>query len=154
MPRAHLVSPRVSVPPVTPMVSHVSGVGVVGGADAEGGVGGVTVDGGVRHVDGRCWCRCWFWVWVCTRAVTCLLWALLAGLPAGDGGVCRLLVLWVLGGLSSFQAEGAAGDVSGAGAAGDAMVSLGMTLVRVPQVRLVFALGLGFSVGVAGDASQ
>ena len=96
MVRALLVSPRVSAPPVTPMVgavwvSHVSGFGVVGGGVV---AGGVTVDG-VGDVDGRSWCRCWFWVWVYG-----LLWALLAGLPSGPGGVYRLLVLSVLGGRS------------------------------------------------------
>ena len=52
--RLLLVSPRVSVPPLTPMVgavwvSHVPWVGVVG---AGGVAGGVTV-GGVVDVDGR-----------------------------------------------------------------------------------------------------
>ena len=66
MGRALLVSPQVSVPPVTlmvraPQVSYVSGVGVVGGADGEGVAGGVTVDG-VGDIDGRWWCRCWLWV--------------------------------------------------------------------------------------------
>ena len=122
MVRALLVSPPVLVPPVTPMVRapqvwQVSGVGVAGGADGEGVAGGVTVDG-VGDVDGRWWCRCWFWVWVCARAVFGLLWALLAGLPAGLGGVCRLLVLSVLGGFSAFLAEGAAGDVVGGGTTG------------------------------------
>ena len=87
---------------------HVSGVGVVGGADGEGVAGGVTVDG-VGDVDGRWWCRSWFWVWVLARAVIGLLSALLAGLPAGPGSVCRLLVLSVFGGFSPFLAEGAAG---------------------------------------------
>ena len=46
MVRALLVSPRVLVPPLTlmvrtPQVSHVFGVGVVGGADGEGVAGGV-----------------------------------------------------------------------------------------------------------------
>ena len=118
-------------------MSHVSGVGVVGGADGEGVAGGVTGDG-VGDVDGRWWCRCWFWVWVCALAVIGLLWALLACLPAGPGGVCRLLVLSVLGGFSPFLAKGAAGDVVGGGAADVAMVSLMMTLVRVPQVGFGF----------------
>ena len=73
-------------------------------------------------------------MWVRAQAVGGLLWALLAGLPAGPGGDCRLLVLSVLGGSSPILAEGAAGDVIGGGAAGDAMVSLVMTLVRLPQV--------------------
>ena len=142
MVRVLLVSHRVSVSPVTPMVrvpqmSHVSRVGVVGGADGEGVACGVAVDG-VGDVDGRWWCRCWFWVRVCARAVIGRLWALLAGLPAGAGGVCRLLVLSVLGGFSPFLAEGAAGDVVGGGTAGVAMVSLVMTLVKVPQVGFGF----------------
>ena len=108
--------------PVTPMVrapqvSHVSGVGVVGGADGEGVAGGVTVDN-VGAVDGWWWCRCWFRVWVCARAVIGLLWALLAGLPAGPGGVCRLRVLLMFGGFSMFLAKGATGDVVGGGTAG------------------------------------
>ena len=73
-------------------------------------------------------------MWVRARAVVGLLWVLLAGLPAGAGGVCCLLVLSVLGGSSPILAEGAAGDVIGGGAAGDAMVSLVMTVARVPQV--------------------
>ena len=122
MVRALLVSPRVSLPTVTqmvraPQVSYVSGVGVVGGADGEGVARGATVDV-VGDVDGTWWCRCWFWVWVRARAVIGMLWALLAGLPAGPGGVCRLLVLSVLGGFSPFLAEGAAGDVVGGGTAG------------------------------------
>ena len=122
MVRVLLVLPRVSVPPVTPIVrapqvSHVSGVGVVGGPDGEGVAGGVTVDS-VGDVDGGWWCRSWFWVWVWARAVIGLLWALLAGLPAGPGGVCRLLVLSVFGGFSPFLAESAAGDVVGGGSAG------------------------------------
>ena len=142
MVRVLLVSPRVSVPPVTPMVrapqvSHVSEVGVIGDADAEGVAGGVTVDG-VGDVDGRWWCTWWFWVWVCPRTVIGLLWALLAGLLAGPGGVCRLLLLSVLGGFWPLLAKGAVGDVVGGGAAGVAMVSLVMTLVRVPQVGLGF----------------
>ena len=68
------------------------------------------------------------------RAVVGLLWALLAGLPACSGGVCRLLVLSVLGGSAPILSVAAAADVVGGGAAGDAMVSLVMTLVRVPQV--------------------
>ena len=80
------MSPRVSVPPVTPMVRvpqvlHAPGVGVVGAADCEGVAGGVTVDGGVCDVDGRWWCRFWFRVSVCVRAVVGLFWALLARLP-------------------------------------------------------------------------
>ena len=134
MVRALMVSPRVLVPPVTPIVrapqvSQVSGVGVVGGAHGEGVAEGVTVDG-VGDVDGRCW----LWVCVCVRAVIGLLWALLAGLPAGPGGVCRLLVLSVFGGFSPFLAEGAAGDVVGGATAGVAMVYLVMTFMRVPQV--------------------
>ena len=114
------MSPRVFVPTVTLMVralqvSQVPGVGVVGGADGERVAGGVTVDGGVGDVDGRWWCRCWFWVWVCAWAVVGLLWALLAGLPAGPGGACLLLVLSVLGGSSPLLAEGAVGDVVGGG---------------------------------------
>ena len=58
MVKALLVSPEMSVPTVTRMVSRVSGVGVVGGAVCEGVVGGATVDGGVGDVDGRWWCRC------------------------------------------------------------------------------------------------
>ena len=53
--------------------------------------------------------------------------ALLAGLPAGPGGVCHLRCL---GGSSLILAEGAAGDVDGGGAAGDATASLVMKLVR------------------------
>ena len=34
----------------------------------------------------------------CARAVFGLFLTVLAGLPAGPGSVCRLLVLWVLGG--------------------------------------------------------
>ena len=54
MVRALLVSPRVSMPPLTPMVgavlvSHLSVVGVVGGGYV---AGGVTVDG-FGDVDGR-----------------------------------------------------------------------------------------------------
>ena len=89
---------------------------------------------------------------VCARAVVVLLWALLAGLPAGPGGVRLLLILSVLGGSSPFLAEGTAGDVIGRGAAGDATVSLVTTLVRVPQVGFGFGWGLGFGVGIAGDA--
>ena len=77
-------------------------------------------------------------MWFCARAVIGLLWALLTGLPAGPGGVCRLLVLSVLGGFSPFLAEGAAGDVLGWGIPGVAMVSLVMTLDRVPQVGFGF----------------
>ena len=131
-----------SVPPVTPMVttpyvSHVFGVGVVGGADGEGVAGDVT-DDSFGDFDGRWWCSCWFWVWVCARAVIGLLWTLLAGLAAGPGGVCRPLALSVLGRFSPFLAEGAAGDVVGWGIAGVAMVSLVMTLDRVPQVGFGF----------------
>ena len=122
MVRALLVSPRVSVPPVTqmvraPQVSYVSGVGVVDGADGEGVARRATVDG-VGDVDRTWWCRCWFWVCIRARAVIGMLSALLAGLPAGPGGVCLLLVLSVLGGFSLFLAEGAAGDVVGGGTAG------------------------------------
>ena len=39
-------------------------------------------------------------MWVCARAVFGLLWALLASLPAGLGGVYRPLVLSVFGGRS------------------------------------------------------
>ena len=85
--RALLVSPRVSVTPMVGAVwvSHISGVGVVGG----GGVaGGVTADG-IGDVDGRCCFRVWVLAW----GVFGLLWALLAGLPAGPGGDYRRLVL-------------------------------------------------------------
>ena len=98
-------------------MSHVSGVGVVGGADSEGVAGGVTVEG-VGEVDCRRWCRCWFWVWVLASAVFALFGALLAGLPAGAGGVRCSLVLSVLGGVSPFLAEGAAGDIVGGDTAG------------------------------------
>ena len=92
--RALLISPWVSVTPMVGAVrvSHVSVVGVVG---AGGVAGGVTVDC-VGDVDGRCW----FWVWVRARGVFGLLWALLAGLPAGLRGDYRPLVLSVLGGRS------------------------------------------------------
>ena len=91
-------------------------------------------------------------MWVRTLAVVGLLWALLAGLPAGPGGVCILVVLSVLCGSSPILAEGAAGDVVGGGPAGGAMVSLVLTVVRVSQLGFGFGLGLGFGVGFAGDA--
>ena len=53
--------------------------------------------------------------------------ALLPGLPAFPGSVCRLQC-W--GGSPPIMAEGVAGDVDVGGAVGDAMVSLVMTLVR------------------------
>ena len=59
------------------------------------------MDYGVGDVDGRCW----FWVWVHARVVFSLVLALLAGPPAGPGGVYHLLVLWVLRGFSPFLAE-------------------------------------------------
>ena len=69
-----------------------------------------------------------------------LLWALLAGLLAGPGGFCRLLVLLVLGRFSLFLAEGAADDVVGGGTAD---VAAGFR----------FGRGLGCGAGVLADAS-
>ena len=79
-------------------------------------------------------------MWARARAVVGLLWALLAGWPAGPGGVCRLLL--VFGGSLPILAEGVAGDVVGGGAAGDAMLSLVMTLLRVPQVGVWLWVGV------------
>ena len=59
-------------------------------------------------------------------------------LPVVRGWPACPLVLSVFGGLSSFLAEGDAGDIAGGAAAGDALVSLVMTLVRVPQVGFGF----------------
>ena len=74
MVRALLVSSRGSVTPMVGAVwvSHVSGIGVVGG---RGVSGGVTVDR-VGVVDGRCW----FWVWVRAQG----------GIWPGVGAVGRL----------------------------------------------------------------
>ena len=141
MVRALQVSPRVSVLLVTPMlrapqVSHAAGVGVASGPDGEDVAGCVTVDAGVSDVDGGVGASR---VWVRARAVVGLLLALLAGRPAGPGGVCLLLVLSVFGGPSPILAECAAADVVGGGGAGDAMVSLATMLEGCRR----YNLGLG-----------
>ena len=99
MVRALLVSSRVSVTPMVGAVwvSHIPGVGVVGGGDV---AGGVTVDG-VGVVFGRCWFR----VWVRARGVF--------GLCGHCWLACLLIPLVII--VWPFRAKG---DIAGGFTAG------------------------------------